>query len=243
MTWRSPSELVTLGFQRAPLVMMNEGHNGMKRCVRTRRIGREILPAAHAAGCRALAMEALVNTAAGPTTYDGAPPRIGYLEQPEMWDLVEAAVALGWKLVAYECSAGLAPPELFGTTDETRYRGIAFTNWREAQQAEAILAAHAEHGPLLVWCGNAHHRKRPGTEWIPMGSVLAAKAEAFCIDQLATVSLGGDDTPAYALTPELAASLAPFDGTAGFLVEETPPGMRVITGFDAAILSTDNAVS
>jgi hypothetical protein len=40
--WRSPSDLVALGFSRAPVVMMNEGHHGMQRWARTRRIGKQI---------------------------------------------------------------------------------------------------------------------------------------------------------------------------------------------------------
>jgi hypothetical protein len=108
--WRTPSEIVTLGFARAPVVMLNEGHNGMRRCARTRRIGKDILPAAHAAGCRTLAMEALTHPGDGPTTFTSVKPptRVLYLEQPEMWELVEAALALDWTLVAYECAPHLA---------------------------------------------------------------------------------------------------------------------------------------
>jgi hypothetical protein len=40
----SPSEIVSYGFATSPVVMMNEAHNGMSRCARTRRIGRESLP-------------------------------------------------------------------------------------------------------------------------------------------------------------------------------------------------------
>jgi hypothetical protein len=57
--WRSPEELVELGLARSRVVMMNEHHNGLKRSVRTRVIGKRVLPTAHAAGVRHLAMEAL----------------------------------------------------------------------------------------------------------------------------------------------------------------------------------------
>ncbi len=57
--WRGPEELVTIGFQRTRVVMMNEAHSGLQRCIRTREIGRRILPAAHEAGVRHLSMEAL----------------------------------------------------------------------------------------------------------------------------------------------------------------------------------------
>ena len=57
--WRSPEEIVEIGFQRSSVVMMNEAHDGDKRCVRTRQIGQRILLVAHASGVRHLAMEAL----------------------------------------------------------------------------------------------------------------------------------------------------------------------------------------
>jgi hypothetical protein len=242
MTWRSPSELVTLGFSRAPIVMMNEGHNGLQRCARTRRIGKAILPAAHAAGCRTLAMEALAHPGDGPTTFTAAnpPERVVYLEQPEMWDFVEAALALGWTLVAYEPSGDLAPAALLGDGDD-RYRGLPFTNWREEQQATNILRAFAGHTPMLVWCGNGHHFKT-ASDWVPMGSVVAAKTPVFCIDQIVTVALAEGHTPPIVLTPELSATLESLGGTAGFLVDETPAGLRRITNVDAVLLSTDNAV-
>ena len=59
LIWRSPEEIVEIGFQRSTVVMMNEAHSGMARCIRTRQIGRRILPVAHRAGVRYLAMEAL----------------------------------------------------------------------------------------------------------------------------------------------------------------------------------------
>jgi hypothetical protein len=56
--WRSPEELVMIGFSRSRIVMMNECHDGLLRCLSTREIGRRILPTAHKAGVRYLAMEA-----------------------------------------------------------------------------------------------------------------------------------------------------------------------------------------
>jgi hypothetical protein len=47
-----------LGHSR--LVLMNEAHSGFARCVRTRELGRELLPVAHAGGVRHLVMEAFV---------------------------------------------------------------------------------------------------------------------------------------------------------------------------------------
>jgi hypothetical protein len=57
--WRSPEEIIEIAFQRSPVVMMNEAHDGWRRCIRTRQIGRQILPVAHKVGVRYLAMEAL----------------------------------------------------------------------------------------------------------------------------------------------------------------------------------------
>jgi hypothetical protein len=59
-TWRSPEELVAIGFERSRVVMMNEAHSMLLRSVRTRELGRRILPTAHESGARHLAMEALV---------------------------------------------------------------------------------------------------------------------------------------------------------------------------------------
>jgi hypothetical protein len=241
MTWRTPAELIAVGFDRARVVMMNEGHNGMLRCARTRRTGTAILATAHAKGCRALAMEALgdMNGPAILTTLD---QRFGYLEQPEMSELVDAALALGWQLVAYECSFSQAPAHFAGVT-----HGLPFTNWREQQQAANLLTALGElpvDTRMLVWCGNSHHRKRAGAEWVPMGVRFAELgAEAFAIDQLATVSLAPDDTPIYPVTSELRAILDERGGTVGFLCDDPPAGFVVPAGWDALILSTDNAVS
>jgi hypothetical protein len=57
--WHSPEEIIEIAFPRSSVVMMNEAHNGWKRCIRTRQIGQRILPVAHQAGVRHLAMEAL----------------------------------------------------------------------------------------------------------------------------------------------------------------------------------------
>jgi hypothetical protein len=54
---RSPEELLRIGFERASVVIVNECHNGMLRSRRTRAVGRRLLPAAHQAGVRHLAME------------------------------------------------------------------------------------------------------------------------------------------------------------------------------------------
>ena len=77
--WRSVEELIGWGFAHAQVVMANEAHNGLKRCIRTREVGIRMIRAAHEAGVRRLAMEAL------PWPDDGSPgPDPGY------------PVGLGW---------------------------------------------------------------------------------------------------------------------------------------------------
>jgi hypothetical protein len=57
--WRPVEDIVRWGFGQAPVVMANEFHSGWARCVRTRVIGARMIRAAHEAGVRRLAMEAL----------------------------------------------------------------------------------------------------------------------------------------------------------------------------------------
>jgi hypothetical protein len=89
-------EVLAIGFSRSRVVMMNEAHSGMQRCVRTREIGARLLPEAHAAGVRHLAMEALY----GP-----------YLAQPDMRRFIDAAEQLGWRLIPYEVNALMSTNE------------------------------------------------------------------------------------------------------------------------------------
>jgi hypothetical protein len=217
--------------------MLNEGHSGMERCVRTRRIGLEMLPAGHAAGCRYLAMEALFNHEHTPTFSTTFEPT-GYFEQPEMHAFARAALDLGWQLVAYEALVAV------DADDEPNFHGIEFVNWRERRQAENIVAALGAI-PLdarrLVWCGNSHHVKCPRPPWVSMGThVVALGGDPFCIDQLATVSLGPDSPANHPLTPELSSTLDALGGTAGFLRDAPPDGFHVPDGWDALIFSTDN---
>lgn len=244
--WMTPGDLVSEGFRRASVVMVNEGHNGLARCIRARRIGREVLVDAHAAGCRTLAAEALPNTDGGLTRHATRPAWAtrGYLAQPEMIELLDAAVSLGWTLVAYEADARSAPPELAADT-----LSPGFTNWREEQQAAhlAELATGLDGEPLLVWVGNDHHSKATLGDgwWQPMGAVLVEEhgIDHFAIDQLATVALAPGHSPMMSATAAQRAVLESFGGTAGYLTSAPPPGVRVRHGVDAVIWSTDNAVT
>lgn len=246
--WRTPEELVEIGFGRARVLMMNEAHDGLARCIRTREIGRRILSVAHQIGVRHLAMEALW----APSLADGAnrtrqlPEHAGgYLDQPEMRRFVETALALGWDLIAYEADLAHQPPSLSEWT---------VVNWREEMQARNLIAALdplPSNAKILVWCGNGHLTKRPvrphpaGEPWLPMGYRFRKQSG---IDPFAINQTGMVFSPALrecVLTRD-AAKLAALGGTAGFLRAEIPRYIRAALGkpssADAFLLSTDNAL-
>lgn len=239
VTWMTPSEIVTHGFAASPVVMMNEAHSDLSRCPRTRRVGREILPAAHEAGCRHLAMEALPNLDEGPTCGVTTLPQLGYLAQPEMLEFVDAARLLGWTFVAYEIGWTVMPIE-----HRDNPLTWAATNHRELVQAENLVTAsqQIDLAPMLVWCGNSHHATNAAREWTPMGVHFRRLAgfEHFAIDQTQTISFNPGDRPNIELTDDLRATLNAQRGTAGFIASHPPPGLEVPDIFDALILSTDN---
>jgi hypothetical protein len=159
---RPPEELLKIGFERSQVVIVNESHNGMLRCRRTREVGRRLLPVAHDAGVRWLAMEALTPhfaSEANATRLLPASRGEGYLEQPDMRDLIGDALKLGWMLFAYECRFEFYPkhgPDAFQSLD--------FANWRDLDEARNLaefLAGDGQGAKLLIWCGNSHQRKTP----------------------------------------------------------------------------------
>jgi hypothetical protein len=215
MDLRTPEELLAIGFSRSRVVMMNEAHNGMKRCVRTREVGRRLLPAAHAAGVRHLAMEALY----GP-----------YLAQPDMQRLIEAAEELGWRLIPYE--ARRYPAE---TNDREE---------QQARNLFEALAAVPSDAPLLVWCGNGHLYKERmfDWDWRPMGHVFweISGVEPFSLDQTVTIEFTPGMTGAWhQLAGRERWRLEALGGTAGFLMADSP---LPHPGVDAILLSTKNDV-
>lgn len=241
--WCTPEQLVAAGLDASSTLMVNEGHNGFSRCVRTRIIGVRMIRAAHELGCRALAMEALPNFGLGPTehTTRPAPSGRGYLTQPEMIYLIDTAVGLGWTLIGYEADFSVAPTRVRADT-----LSLHATNWREAQQARSLAAAveRLDGAPLVVWVGNGHHTKRVVQEWTPMGYLLTSEhgVTPYCIDQLASVALDPSHQPTVEVTADLARTLDALGGTAGFTAVQPPAGMTVMSGYDAHILSTDNAM-
>lgn len=95
LPWRLPEELLEIGLGRSRVVMVNEAHDRLLRCRRTREVGRRLLPVADRLGVRHLAMEALWNSdlrrltaEANATRRLPADPRGGYLAQPDMRALV-----------------------------------------------------------------------------------------------------------------------------------------------------------
>ena len=238
LNWRSPEELVGLGFARTRVVMINEAHNGWLRCVRTRAIGLRILPAAHAAGVRHLAMEALWPPFAAEANTTRELPEIGhsYLAQPDMRVLIQAALALGWTLIPYEADTQHEPPTLSHAQS---------VNWREEQQARNLISALGrlpKDAKLLVWCGNNHHSKRISGNWKPMGYQFQrlSRIEPFVIDQTITVEFEHKRWSQRArLIERFATVLAAHGGTAGVLVEESAE-FTCYRGSDAVVLAIEN---
>jgi hypothetical protein len=234
---------------RSRLVLMNEAHSGRRRCLRTREVGRRLLPIAHRLGIRHIAMEALWDSAVTERANrsrmleDGLD---GYLGQPEMRALVQAALDLGWTLHGYEADIDVLRGRR-GPEDR------AAVNWREDQQARnlgAIVAGLPQSESVLGWCGNGHLCRRPGRVvvgddsslvWTPMGSLVAGYCgiEPFAIDQTATAAFA--EEPAW---------LAPYreilgvrDGTAGFLADDAPEEIAWLgDAADGYLLSLDNAL-
>ncbi len=208
--------------------MANEAHNGLKRCIRTREVGIRMIRAAHEAGVRRLAMEAL------PWPDDGSSGPIrsipsgwgGYLAQPDMRRLITVALDLGWSLWAYE-----AVMEVTARTDPAELLTLEFSNWRDREQARnlcrVLSAAPAE--PLLVWTGGDHACKEPTHGWVTMGCHFPAMAgiDPFVVDQNVTVDFTGRSEPwVQELLSGRTGMLDAFGGTAGILRDQAPPPLN-----------------
>ena len=260
--WRTPEELVTIGFVQARIVMMNEFHNGYLRCVRTREIGKRILPTAHQAGVRHFAMEALHPQFAEEANQMRNVPEVkqGYLVQPEMRALIQTALDLGWTLISYEADFDKMPAKLA----QKDMMSQEVTNWREEAQAKNIIHALqplSADAKLLVWCGNGHHIKelpnakmvlregklfpKPENEpdWTPMGYLFKeiSGMNPFTIHQEVTEESNVPEK----ILEECKAGLNAFGGTAGFLKEEIPhPALNRFATYngDAFVFSVNNVM-
>ena len=243
--WRSVEELTGWGFAHAPVVMANEAHNGLARCIRTREVGVRMIRAAHEAGVRRLAMEALPWPAPGtPGPITAIPPvEGGYLAQPDMRRLITAALELGWSLWAYE--AVFEPAARAGPA---QMPSMEFTSRREREQAGNLcrVRAAAPAEPLLVWCGNGHACKEAIQGLVPMGWHFRAMSgtDQFVIDQTVTVAFKGKPRPwALELLATLGDTLAAHGGTAGILREHAPAPLNSWPGIDAVVVSTGNTLT
>lgn len=236
--WRTPEELVEMGFSRSRVVMMNEAHSGLERCIRTREIGRRILPRAHHVGVRHLAMEALWPDLVEEANHTRKLPNVsqGYLSQPEMRAFIQAALDLGWTLIAYEADTNQQPANLSPTEAN---------NWREEEQARNLfqaLQSLPRETKLLVWVGNSHHSKIIVEDWQPMGYqfIQMSGLNPFVIDQIVTVQFPQASPIGQGLVEQFAAELEALGGTAGFVREEAPSVLKDRAVADAFILSTQN---
>jgi len=242
--WCSVEELTRWGFAHAPVVMANEAHDGLRRCARTRVVGARMVQAAHEAGVRRLAMEALPwrpDASPGPLR-DIPPEEMGYLAQPDMRALMTTALDLGWTLWAYDAVIEARPDH-----DPAEFLTMEFTNWREREQAQNLcrVLAEAPGESLLVWTGNGHAATEPSGEWVPMGCHFPGLSgvDPFVIDQDVTVDFGhGARDWVRELLDSLSDVLAAHDGTAGILCEQAPESLAYWPA-DAVIISTDNALS
>jgi len=225
--------------------MMNKAHNGWLRCVRTRGIGTRVLPVAHAAGVRHLAMEALFDPRLVEAANDSRHlPEVrspSYLAQPEMRVLIQTALDLGWTLAGYEADLSLAP-------NGWDPMGEAFTNWREEQQAHNLVKALEDlrsdaRGSRLVRERASYKDRSPEGDrtWVPMGSRFQQMSDIgpFAIDQTQTVEFGHPVPERQTrFLKSHASTLRSLGETAGFLTEEAPSPLA-ICGVDALLLSID----
>lgn len=241
--WRTPEELLEIGLRRSRIVMMNEACDRLKRCIRTRQIGQRVLPIAHNAGVRYLAMETLSPFFVDEANLTRQLPEVGigmgYLHQPDLRAFIQAALDLGWTLISYKINSQAYPSDY--------PLSMEYTNLREEEQAKKLicaLEAVPSDAPLLVWCGNGHSTKTVVGDWMPMGYQFKQLSgiDPFVIDQITTVKFSKRSPEQQQnieqFLRQFATELVKKGGTAGFLREETPPSFfQSREGADAFIVS------
>lgn len=250
----TPEQIVEHGLNRSPVLMVNEAHDGSLRCVRTRRLGRSLLPAMHRNGVRILALEALDENFARKWNQtrqvEQFEQEMGYIGQPDLRDLMQAALDLGWELRGYDLDVSRYTEKFAWMTHASRETVLSqpYIQWREDEQARNLLEIfkRRDGAGILVWCGNGHHAEQtkqvslgPGFELRPMGLVFkdVSGVDPFTIDQSCTVEWPGSGQSDRA-KEELElhrATLEKLGGSAGYLVET-----ESAESFDALILSVDN---
>ena len=164
--WLTIEELAQVAFGTQPVVMVNEVHDGMRRCIRTRRVGVRLVRAAHELGVRDLAMEALPAPVPGaPESWIELPPvEGGYFVQPDMRELARTALGRGWRFVVIRGADAAGSPGVSRSTPDDGVHEQART------RAGAEPGRAGEPVPmLLVWCGNGHATRQVVADWVPMG--------------------------------------------------------------------------
>jgi hypothetical protein len=242
-----------VGFSSSTVVMVNEAHNMLTRCPRTREVGRRLLPVAHEHGCRTLAMEALVPgfaQAANLTRDLPSPGFESYLSQPDLRALMADALSLGWSLANYEHIRVLTAADIEKATvraAELGQPGMHFDSpenvaTREDRQAQKLVEVmkRADGAPVLVWAGWRHIRKRAemmaGCATMATRFIELSGIEPFSIDQTWTFSPTGAAEAA-----AIEEALTSFGGTAGYLLDEDPNAERRMNRWhDATLLSIHN---
>ncbi len=234
-----PEELLRAGLDRSKVVMVNEAHDGDRRSIRTRVVGRRLLPVAHELGVRHMAMEALWDrefTARANLRRVVPPAELGYLSQPEMRGLIQAALDLGWTLLPYEADMSKAPSK------DLMAREV--TAWRELEQARNLVDVLPD-AATLVWCGWGHLSK-PRRDSLDGFKPMAkhfwelSGIEPFSIDQTTTVGGRRDDVEEW--LDLFWDDLAQLGGTGGFLLDEAPDGWFQ-NWADAYVLSLENKLA
>lgn len=227
--WLTPEQLVRTAFRASRVVMMNEASSGLRRCVRTRRIGVRVMPMAAASGARLLALEAMVQPGGRQT--DG-----GVLAQPDMQELLAEARRQGLRVAGYDVDPNAVPVRL-----RTKVKTPAYSNWQDGRQAANLAALFdelADRTRMLVWSRNLHHARMRMMAYRPMGWRFQerTRVQPFVIDQTVTVDFGGGRA-----RPVLEWALPALEargGNAGFVWRDGMP--RLSSGCDAWLLSVDN---
>ncbi len=168
-----------------------------------------------------------------------------YFSQPEMRAFAQAALELGWTLIAYEADFSQESALL-----SERGRN----NWREEMQARNILAALntlPSDARLFVWCGNSHHTRaivpvdtgESDEYWGLMGYHFHQLSDIkhFVLDQTRTVRFLPRPRPQQdQWLNEHSAELTALGGTGGFLNEEAPSCFNTSYSEDAFLISLYN---
>lgn len=237
--WLTIEELAQVAFGTQPVVMVNEVHDGMRRCIRTRRVGVRLVRAAHELGVRDLAMEALPAPVPGaPESWIELPPvEGGYFVQPDMRELARTALGRGWRFVVIRGADAAGSPGVSRSTPDDGVHEQART------RAGAEPGRAGEPVPmLLVWCGNGHATRQVVADWVPMGHqfVQITGRQPYVIDQ--TVTINWNDQHAYlpdGAVEWLERELAPYGGTAAVRHDDAPEQL-LHRDADAFVLSVDN---